>query len=863
MVNFPGEQPSDASVASPLVRDAIPYARLPWIRPLVHACATDFRSVAPLFPGDPGDAATWRTGVAKVQEHGARRPPMAPILAAQLAERSAPAAARASAALLADPTAVAIVTGQQAGVFGGPLYTLLKALSTIQVARHVGKVCGVPTVPVFWVDAEDHDWNEIRTSHVLDREFAVASVTLDDLPGAGSLPVGRLTFDERVNTSVEQLFGQLAPTEYSTWLAETLRRRYRPGVRVTTAFAGLMDDLMGDLGLVVFEADDRRAKPFVARLFAQELERPCGTARAARAGGDAMGRLGHAAQIVPADDAVSLFALDARGRRPIRYRDGAFVVDDEARDAAALHAEALASPEHFSPNVLLRPLVQDTLFPTVCYVAGPSELAYQAQLAAAYAAFSIEPPLLVSRASVTLVDSAALKFLERHPLPLEALQPQDESALNRLLESQLPPALEATFADLETLLAERARPLKTVASSIDPTLAGAVDTTVDRMRDTLKSLHGKIVQASKKKDETLRRQFVRTRALAFPNGLPQERFLGIAFFLNRYGADLPSRLLTALPPLPEAAPGHRAIGPEGGFAPPRAPPTAPAVNCCQPWPRVLHPHAENCRDERGRASCCASLDRGGRGCAIRCSRLGWCASPGSCFSSISGSVTAASSTRKLAGEERPCPRIFGRPFELSAGQALSPAQFVQRLNDVGYAERPKAANPASSSLSPDSRHARDTGQPTRRRHRRFGRLRARRIARVSTHRLWATGRAAKPLARLDARGAAAGRARAWRTPAARPALEPARRTSSTRSSPSRTAASGITRASTRSASFAPSSPTSGATSPTSSAAARSRSRSSRTRSSRRRRRPAASCRNSSWRSCSSRASPSDRFSSCT
>ena len=543
---------SDAGAALGLVRDTIPFSRLPWIRPLVHAYATDFPSVAPLFPGNPDDAATWRTAVERVGHHPHDRQAIVPILLDQLAARQAPPAAVDAATRLGVPGTVAVVTGQQAGLFGGPLYTLLKALGTIQVARHVRETCGVDAVPVFWVDAEDHDWNEVRTAHLLDRDFAVADVSLDDVPGAGTHPVGRLVLPAEIDAAISQLASHLAPTEYSDALGDMLRRHYRPGVRLTTAFAGLMDELAGVHGLVVFEADDPRAKPLVSHLFTQELARPCGTARDARAGGDAMQRLGHAPQIVPADDVVSLFYLDESGRRSIRYRDGAFYIGDDRREATALVAEAGAHPERFSPNVLLRPLVQDCLFPTVCYVGGPSELAYQVQLHDVSLAFQLQAPILVSRTSATILDSAAVKFLDKQGLPLEALQPQDESALNCLLETLLPPALEATFADLDGAVSARAGQLKTIASSIDPTLSGAVDTTIDRIRETVKSLQGKIVQASKKKDETLRRQFMRTRALAFPAGQPQERLIGIPFFLNRYGSDLPARLLEATPAIPTA-----------------------------------------------------------------------------------------------------------------------------------------------------------------------------------------------------------------------------------------------------------------------------------------------------------------------
>jgi uncharacterized protein YllA (UPF0747 family) len=262
-----------------------------------------------------------------------------------------------------------------------------------------------------------------------------------------------------------------------------------------------------------------------------------------------MAAAGHAPQIDPVEDLVSAFYLDASGRQPIRSTNGDCLIADRRVARDALVADSRTQPSCFSPNVLLRPIVQDMLFPTSCYVAGPSELAYHAQLGGIYTAFGVERPLLAARASATLLDSAAARFLDKHDLPFESLQSQDESALNRLLEALLPAAVEQTFDDAERLTTEQAARLRDVVVAVDPTLAGAVDTTLDRMRATLGTLHHKILQASKKKDETLRRQFIRTRNLTFPGGAPQERVLSLVFFANRYGPGLSGRLLEALPAL--------------------------------------------------------------------------------------------------------------------------------------------------------------------------------------------------------------------------------------------------------------------------------------------------------------------------
>lgn len=538
--------PTDALTAG-LVRETVTFDRLPWIRPLVPAVASGFDRVASLFVGDPSRPEAWQAVIDRLRDQTHERDAIATILQAQLTRRGAPTAAIGAAADLSRPDAVAVVTGQQAGLFGGPFYTLLKAVTTIQLARRTQERHGVPAVPIFWVDGDDHDWDEIRAAHVLDRDGAPVSVTAGDLPGAGRLPVSALTFDAGIDATIEGLAAALPSTEFTPDLLERLRTRFKAGVSPATAFACWLDDLLGSEGLVVFEPSDPAAKRLAASVFAGELADPCAVARLVRDAGQAMDALGHAPQIVPTDDTVCLFRIDENGRVPLKPRDGQMAVGDRQVALDELRHEAETHPERFSPNVVLRPIVQDSIFPTVCYVAGPAELAYHAQLGPVYERFGVVRPLVVNRASATVLDGAAVRFLERSGLAFESLRGQDDTVLNRLLLDLMPAAVDTTFTDVRTWLDSLGPRLRDAAQQVDPTLAGAADTTVARIAETVKNLHGKILQAAKKKDETLRRQFVRTRALLFPEGHPQERHLNVAFFLNRYGPDLGSRLVDGLP----------------------------------------------------------------------------------------------------------------------------------------------------------------------------------------------------------------------------------------------------------------------------------------------------------------------------
>ena len=273
---------------------------------------------------------------------------------------------------------------------------------------------------------------------------------------------------------------------------------------------------------------------------------PAKTSALAADAGRALESRGYHAQVTAHDEGVALFHLDG-GRQPIRYADGRYSAGDRSYGREELVALARTSPEQFSPNVLLRPLVQDALFPTVCYVAGPSELAYLGQLRPVYARFGIPMPLVHPRATATILDSSAARFLNKYRVELESLAPQDEAALNRLLEAQLPPDVEAALTDARRTIEERMAAVVAAVPLIDPTLEGAAKSTLGKMAHELRTLHSKIIHAAKKRDETLRRQFARAQAQAFPAGNLQERTLGFIYFLNRFGPGLVDALVAELP----------------------------------------------------------------------------------------------------------------------------------------------------------------------------------------------------------------------------------------------------------------------------------------------------------------------------
>lgn len=527
-------------------RVAVDLRRFPWVRRLATDYAYDFRAVAPFFSGDPAELRSWSEAIVRTQTHPRQAKALATLIAAQQARRGAPDAAQAAGRLLADGRTVAILTGQQAGLFGGPLFTLLKALTALKLAAQVTRDHHVPCVAVFWIDAEDHDWDEVRSCTVLDESLEPRTVALPPRAGDDPVPVASIHLDAQVVAVLDELERSLAATEFRQELLAGLRRAYEPGRSITDAFGTWLEQLLGDRGLIIYDSSDPAAKPLASRVFARELGASGETVRRAAQAGTELVSRGYHAQVQTQGEAPALFRLE-QGRRPIRAEGTDLLVGEQRFAASRLEQEARERPDAFSPNVLLRPVVQDTLFPTVCYVAGPNELAYLGQLRGVYQHFGVPMPLMYPRATATLLDSASMRFLTKYGVALENLQAQDDSALNELLKAQIPATVEGAFTSAARAIDTHMGHVIDAIPAIDPTLEHTARSTLSRMQNDLHTLHNKMINAAKRRDETLRRQFARTRALAFPGGEAQERTIGFVSFLSHYGPSLIDRLDAELP----------------------------------------------------------------------------------------------------------------------------------------------------------------------------------------------------------------------------------------------------------------------------------------------------------------------------
>ena len=443
---------------------------------------------------------------------------------------------------LGQPDSVAIVTGQQLGLFGGPLYTLYKTITAIQLAQRVSELAGRPAVPVFWLEGEDHDYDEI--SHVgFFKGNTPFQVTLEAEKTGG--PVGRLTVGQGVEGVLQELEELLPPTEFRDDLLSTLRRSYAPGHTHRRAFASWMRLLFAGTGLVFVSPDDARLKALAVPLFEGEIRDYKGSLAVLSAQSERLAGPFHV-QVTP--QPVNLFTIENGGRCAIDPAADGFAIRGTGvvRTAEHLLDQLRADPTAFSPNVAFRPLMQDLLLPTAAYVAGPGEIAYFAQFRTLYQHVGIPMPVVYPRASVLLVENKVQKVLDRYELSPTDLAGDRERLFKRLALESSDVDIAGGFDAASASVNEAVNALKSLAGSVESTLEKSAESLRAGLAKEIGRFRGRVVKAEKRAHEQIDLQLQKAQANLFPDNAPQERFLSPLYFLNKYGPGFVGQLFDQL-----------------------------------------------------------------------------------------------------------------------------------------------------------------------------------------------------------------------------------------------------------------------------------------------------------------------------
>jgi len=442
------------------------------------------------------------------------------------------------------PETLAVVTGQQVGLFGGPLYTYYKAISAILWAQAIQKATGRSTVPVFWMETSDHDFYEVNQTRLLDADGEEVLLSITNPPQQKRRIVGTISLNGEVEKLVQRLWTLLPPTTYRGPHLETLASCYHAGATLGEAFARLYSHLFREDGLILFDAENARCKRSAAPLLDRILSDSRELNRLLLEATETVHRSGYPPQIQPQEDRLQLFARVDNARVPISG-DGALLNDNgsgQPLGIAELRRRAAENPGQFLPKVSLRPVMQDYLFPTVAYIAGPAEIAYLAQLKPLYECLGVTMPAVIPRISLTLIEAKIKRILDKYNFTPEQLRQGSQNLINELLEKDPSNDLVGLFAQSREKWQEVKDELTVGLMAIDPTLEHPVDKTMQHWLQGLEVLEEKARAALRRKNETLVSQVQKATLYLAPGGNLQERRYGLQYYQARYGRTLAQKI---------------------------------------------------------------------------------------------------------------------------------------------------------------------------------------------------------------------------------------------------------------------------------------------------------------------------------
>jgi len=509
---------------------ALAFRHLPHQPPLFLDYVDQFDKVRVFYSHPPTISAV--TGASKNVDYPAeRRSAVVRILQKQNSAFGASTQTNANIQRLANG-AVAVVSGQQVGLFGGPAYAIYKALTAIQIAEELTRG-GMEAVPVFWMATEDHDLEEVRHASW----FENGKLIRFELPdgNAEGKPVGRIALGAQIEQFAREA-AELLQKQGAEQLAQFVAQSYKAEESYGSAFGKLFARLFAAQGLILMDPLDAGLHRAAAPLYQHALaERDELNAKLLQRERD-LERAGYAAQVRVTAKSTLLFYLGNGAREAVTASDAEFHASGKNWPREELVHLTHAEPENFSPNALFRPVVQDYLLPTVAFIGGPAELSYIAQSALVYQHLLGRMPVMLPRAGFTLVDAKASKLLDRYDLTVEEVWSGSQELRHKMEKQALPGSLAEEFDRDQKQIAEMLSKLGAKIEALDATLKGTVEKTKEGIEFHLDKLRRKAGTALDQKAGLLAAHEQHLESLLNPHKALQERELCLLPFLARLGA---------------------------------------------------------------------------------------------------------------------------------------------------------------------------------------------------------------------------------------------------------------------------------------------------------------------------------------
>jgi bacillithiol biosynthesis cysteine-adding enzyme BshC len=518
----------------------LPFTQIPHTTRLFTDFLAYSAKVQPFYPHSPLFSEWCKAEASALQYDSSRRERVSAILDRQNKSWNASPQTIANIDRLRKGAA-AVVTGQQVGLFGGPMFAIYKALTAVKLAEEATGA-GIDAVPVFWLATSDHDLAEVNHVTIPGPDGVLRVVATSSRAAAGA-PVSAVALGDEILPAVEEAASLLGESEAT----QVLRDCYRPGETLGSAFARLYARLFAEWGVIVLDAADAELHRVAEPMYRAAIEHAQGLDAALLARGQELEKAGYYQQVKVTPSSVLLFAMHENARTPIRRQENAnqtteFVIGSgpgaQKLSPAELLERIAAAPEDFSPNVLLRPVVQDYLLPTLTYTGGAAETAYFAQVSAVYEKLLGRVTPIVPRFSATLVEPKLQRWLRQYDIHVQDAFHGVE-ALQKVLAAQtLPAGLQAAFEQANKSVAESFSSLQEALAKLDPTLVEASQTGASKVQYQLDRLRERAMAAELRRSEVVGRHAEAVSRILYPENGLQERGVAGIYFVARQGTGL-------------------------------------------------------------------------------------------------------------------------------------------------------------------------------------------------------------------------------------------------------------------------------------------------------------------------------------
>ncbi len=510
------------------MKEFVDFYGLKGFHPLYNDYIAAFNRVNMFYSGSPFSDASFENTISGLKAKKYKREQVCDIL--RLQNKDSDSSVHENIRALRDENCFAVVTGQQPGLFTGPLYTIYKSITAVKLAEELGKKYPYRFVPIFWIESNDNDFDEIRKTAIIDGEKSLAAL---EYPAEKELkPISDIQFDGAIDTVRSSFCSALPDSEFKEETEALINKHYKFSNSPSGAFRGVMAELFAGKGLILFDPSDKKSKHLSGDLFALIIERAGEIQDELAINYKEIKNKGYQPIVNIKEDMPRLFYHYKGQRTRMLKEKNTLTAGNSVFSPEKLASYIRNTPEQFSPDVLTRPLMQDFLFPTAAYAAGPTEVCYFSQISAIYKIADIPMPVIFPRCSVSLVDNRTQSLLHKYGTSPSEFIMHPENLADKAV---IPPEAQKILDESEKGMSTIRNNISTLAADIDKTLKDGAENSFNKILYQFGRIKERFTKKLQEKNGTVKKHKKRINDILLPKKQMQERTLNVFSFIPLYG----------------------------------------------------------------------------------------------------------------------------------------------------------------------------------------------------------------------------------------------------------------------------------------------------------------------------------------